>query len=358
MKKILFVASEPKSQGATECDEEHNFMQDLYQGSRFQNSFNISYCNHATVDRLIGRIKKLSPEYLHYCGHGNLDGEPMLLNNEGEYIPFKANVLKDILKRNERFECIVLCSCHSAELVEELKAFSENTIGFVGKVRNNDMHRFTQVFYGELFQMGSPFHAFLNTVDTIKANIQQGNHLIFRTKLNDFMEQSLNKRLSVAQAQKQALEENINVTDHLLQELENEISSTSQSYSVDFLNVIKTHPTPDELIWFSKAKDQIAIEISSLQFRRESKKDIDKFADELQILFLGVETALLYYQDHELIRANILSAIEDSGYPTTYYIESLEELKIFKLGFPITENFKVLFEKIIDISIETLSSIG
>jgi hypothetical protein len=356
MKKILFVASEPELLHSTGCSRDLNAIQNAQLGSNYEDLYKIIYCIDATIDNVIDFVERSSPELFHYCGHGNIDGEPILRNHDGHIIPFRSNILADILQRTSDFECMVFCSCNSAELINGLKRFSENTIGFTGEVVNSDMHRFASVFYGELFKIGSPFHAYLNTVDRIRANIQQGNQLIFTTKLNDFMEQSLNKRLTVAQAEQLAVEQNVILTDNLLQVIGDNIATAEKSYNSDFINVVKTHPAPDEMIWFAKTKDYYASEIAQLVFRKKTKDEIEELAQELEILFLALETSLLYYQDHNRIKTNILQSISGSECPDTLYIEALEELKIYKFGRKFTDNFDKLFTRTIDLCIAIIGS--
>jgi len=333
----------------TQCGLEHQKLLSAKTKARFNEDFSLNFWQDTTSDSLIKMLKDLNPQYVHYCGHGNADGEFIVRGHKGRTVSFRANTLAKYLRQNPRLECVIFCSCNSANLVEEIKAFSNYAIGFTGEVDNLDMHQFTEDFYEELFQLGSPFNALLNTIDKIKERRQLGNSIILRTKLNHIMERTLYERLSAAQANAIAVENEIQLTDRLLEQAEGGLASAGQAYSVDFKKVMVTHPTPDEVIWFSSAKDQLALEAAKVLYRKKNSVEIEDFANELKILYLSVETALVYFQENETIRENFISAIDGSEYPIADFINALDELKYLDFGFNPSENFKTLYERTIEL---------
>ncbi len=349
MKNILFVASEPQNLHSTECSSEHKHLLDALINANLKDDFSIKYLDHVTSDELIDKIRKIAPEYIHYCGHGNIDGEMQVSKPDGIAHSFRSDMLVKFLRGNHRLECIILCSCNSENLVEEIKSVSNYVIGFRGNVRNSDMHLFTTDFYSELFEVGSPLHAYLNTIDKIKSRKQQGNYLIFRTKLNYVMESVLNKELSIAQAKEFALREEIVLSDQLLSVANHNIEGMEEAYSQDFLEVMKTHPTPSEVIWFSSNKDALANKVAATLYRRKSREEIEDFAEEIKLLYFAFEIVLVYYEDEAGAVDNFKIAVEE--YPAKDYIDALEELKHIKFGVNRSENFNILYSKSIEYSL-------
>lgn len=355
MKRILFVASEPKNIPTTECSAEYKVLNYEWKNSRLKDEYAVIFQEDLTSDELIDSIKKIAPEYIHYCGHGNADGELQVQYSDGVAHRLKSDLLVKFLRRNQRLECIVFCSCNSEDIVEEVKAVCNYAIGFRGNVHNSDMHRFTAEFYNELFEVGSPLHAYLNTIDRIRARIQQGNILIFRTKLNYVMESVLKKELSIAQAKALAAEEEMNLSDQLLSIAERDIEELSGAYSDDFFEVMKTHPAPSEVIWFSSNKDALAAEVAARLYRGRDQQEIDDFIEEIKLLYFAFETVLVYYENEDVAVENFKNAIGE--YPISDYIGALSELRHVQFTVFKSKDFEVLYEKSINYSISIVSKL-
>jgi hypothetical protein len=343
MKNILFVASEPKNLHATQCLDEHDHLQETRINAPLREGFGVTYLPNVTSDKMIKYLRKISPEFVHYCGHGNKEGEIQVSQEDGKARRFNTDILIRCLQRNHRLECVVFCSCNSAELLKELVEVSNYAIGFKGNVTHSDMHQFTSDFYEELFNVGSTYHAYLNTIDRIYQRGQQGNYLILKSKLKFVMKNALNDDLSAAQANLQLVEKEISITDQAIHEVGQSIEIETGAYSREFYEVIEHHPAGKEVIWFSNNRDLLASKVASTLYRGKKTDEIESFTEEVKLLYLGFEAILLYYENNA--EAIEIFKIALGACPIQDYIQAIHQLEHVDITVAKSKDFELLFSK-------------
>jgi len=355
MKTILFVASEPEILDPTKCSMEHKHMQRVKLDTRFGEDYSVTYWDSVTPDDLLQLLKRC-PNYIHYCGHGNKEGEAQVTRADGTVVSVSPEILAKYLRRNKKLECVVLCSCNSAILVEQIKGSSNCSIGFIGNVNNDDMHQFTADFYSELFTVGSPLHAYLNMIDKIRIRKPQGNFLIFRTKLNQVMESVLNKELTIAQATALEFRQDIGLTDDLLAAAQESMDTLEKGYELDLIRVMKTHPAPREVIWFNHAKEALAVEVAKILFRDKAESDIFEYAEEIKVLYFAFSYVLAFYEDEDGA-IETFEGVLGTDYSTQDYINAISELRHIEFGCERSPAFDILFDKSITHSISIITNL-
>ncbi len=348
MSKIFFIASEPSMHPKIKCYEEYHKIIALKDTTRFGRKFNIEYYPHVTTDLLIDILKRDS-SFLHYCGHGNIDGEFMIYGEEDKIVPFRSNQLAHLLKQNNRMECIVLCGCNSSVISEELKLYSNYVIAFEGKVKTVSMHWFVENFYKAYFNTNSVYVAYSDIFEKMKARVMHNEKIVLKTKKNYFMEQVLQKKLSVAQAKALAIEQGIEIDRILLEGLGLLHKNALGEYNADFQKIIQSHPTPGEMIWFSNSRDLLALEVAEKIFSFKEEKVIERFAKELKLLFLAVETGLLKFPDKDLVKTNAKLAVKGSKYKAQELISALEGLENAKFGVEKSKDFTFIMNEVLGI---------
>jgi hypothetical protein len=358
MKRILFVGSEPKDLPTTECISEYDDLQEVHAQSSLKQDFTVEYLPRVSADKLIKRMRKIPPHYIHYCGHGNADGVIQVSRTEdGTSHSFGSEELARFLRRNYRLECVVFCSCHSEHLIEDLQDVSNYLFGFRGKVDNETMRIFTREFYTELFEVGSTYHAYLNMVDNMRAKTQRGNYLIFKSKVtNDMKKASLIENKSVAEAKALDLGKGITSTDNRLSAINQEIEDTTGAYTLEFYKMMETHPAADGVIWFSNNKDALAVQFAYDLYQGKSEREIEEFVEDLKLLFFGFEALLLYYED-ETAAIEIFEAVLSSECPPQDYLSALEKLNHVEFSIARSENFQLLYPKAIATSRTILTNL-
>ncbi len=353
MKRILFIASEPKASKPVQCDEEYNLILQSRRNKRFGNHYFIEKLDRARGDDIVGYLKE-NPHYIHYCGHGDSEGDLEIERDDGSTFSFNPGLLREYLGKNKNLECIILCSCNSSELVEEIKHQTKYAIGFIGIVNDKDMHEFAAKFYSELFAVASPLHAYLNTTDLIKAVDKQGIQPIFRSKLNYIMEaRILQKDLRVAKKELKKYRTDLEFAERMIARINASKEDVVEESLGIFHKLMKTHPTPNEVIWFYSAKDSLAQEIAQEIFYDKPENQKDDLEFDLKMLFNAFEGVLISMDRKQEAVPYILEA--KGEFSVEIYLEAFNKLNTKEFESGKSPDFEALMESSIKFIKETLA---
>jgi|GEM_PF-3050714 len=346
MKRILFVGSEPKDLPTTECFSEYDDLKEVHINSPLRDRYAIEYLPKPSADKLIRHMRKISPQYIHYCGHGNADGALQVIRPEDDTShSFGTEELAKFLRRNQRLECVVFCSCHSEHLIEDLYDVCNYLFGFRGEVNNDTMRMFTKEFYSELFEVDSTYHAYLNMVDNMRAKIKQGNYLIFKSKVtNNMRKEVLYEAKAIAETEAMQLSEDIASANTRLSAFNQEMEDSIGAYTIEFYQMMETHPAADGVVWFSNNKDALAVQIAYALYRDRSEREREEFTEDIKLLYFGFEALLLYYENEESA-LEIFNTLLSSECPAKDYLRALEELNYVHFTIALSDNFKLLYAK-------------
>ncbi len=113
--------------------------------------------------RVLDELSSADPTFLHIAGHGRgtssaggrelvVDGDSsegglFFLNSEGEGHLMTNSDFIALTRDLRRLRCVVLTTCHSAELAKELDASGKLAIGFVGPLNDTAGRDFAQTFW-------------------------------------------------------------------------------------------------------------------------------------------------------------------------------------------------------------------
>lgn len=347
-KKILFIASEPTGVPKTHCDKDLKQISALKMSEGFGDKFEIIPWPALKADEIV-EILDFSPDYVHYCGHGNRWGEIQTEKKRNQVISFDTEIFRDYLGRYKKAECVILCSCFSKKLADKLMDSAEYTIAFEGKVSNENMHVFTNEFYKQLFKVGSPLHAYLKVTDKMKSICQQEVHLVFKSKLTYVMESKLlqlKNELSLEKADLDRFKADIKFAEMMLERLTSDKAKGEEKNFSLFQKLIKTHPTPNEVIWFATVKDMLAENIAKEVLLGKSDKEINKLFFELRMLFLVFEGILVAYDSKELTKDNFRKLTQ--SFDADIYINAFDRLQHVKFECGKSRNFEDLFQLSLD----------
>lgn len=129
MKKILFVASSPDDQDYLNAGIEQRKIDEMLKSSTLRASFELISKPGAKLDTLTRELMQNNPEFVHFSGHGDIDGIAMEEDNgQTQYIPSIA--LENLFKLFEgKIHCVFLSACYSAK---QAKAISKSHIYVIG----------------------------------------------------------------------------------------------------------------------------------------------------------------------------------------------------------------------------------
>ena len=346
-KTILFLASELPLKDAipAKCNELCKTIEALIKEKQSDDFYRIRKLDQPTGDELVSRIED-RPEYIHYCGHGGVDGAFKLLDEDGVPYSFDVGLLADSLERNNRLECLFLGSCNSDLLVEKLKLYAEYCIGFQSKPDPDWVIKFYKTFYAYFFEHDSAFEAFLKTRKHLQVNKTKtaGAQAIIRTKNNYIMELiALNQQSLVEKAMVSELDLSIATQRKKLLELEGE------AFSI-FEKLVLEHPFPLEVFWFYTAKEKLSHDIAKKVKFNSSSEEVEFFAERLFMAFEILEKVLVAFEERreskKIFRWVLKGQAKNDFVNAFYLLEKNNEVQ------KLPKDFQVLFSESIQYAID------
>jgi hypothetical protein len=345
MKTILFIASEPNHLSSPDCNNLYKKLDKKLQISGRSGEFIIKTWFQPDGRELIEQLET-SPNYLHYCGHGNDTGNLVVENRDGNTHVFNQETLKKYLNSNPNLNFLFFGSCNSSELVNDLKKTANYSIGFKGTVKSFEIEFFAEQFYEELFRHGSILHAYLNTFDKIKESKSSRLQPIFRSNLNYIMEAILikNQELRSAKEQYEAYRSEIEYC-------ENQREQLSEDTRTIFDQLLLENPFAREIFIFKEGKEKIAREITKTVLLNKDKDYLEKFQNRFQ-WFLDIFADILVAFDNGKYSKKSIKLVT-KNVDKEDFKRALLLLKNVNLGNQTNREFSYLFENRIDFILQS-----
>ncbi len=148
---ILFLGVMPSDTGQLAMHREAQEIGQRLRSADLRGAFRLEQQWEVRADQLPGLIMRFKPQILHFCGHGQRDGELTFLDSLGfANTVDKTSIAKLFELLAETIECVVLNACFSAVQAELLAAHVDAVIGLSQEVENSDAIAFAAAFYEAL----------------------------------------------------------------------------------------------------------------------------------------------------------------------------------------------------------------
>jgi|GEM_PF-6715136 len=154
---ILFLAADPSDSARINLGREAREISDRLHSARVENSFNLIQEWAVRPDDLIRLVLLHRPQVVHFCGHGNRNGELVLEADDGlgQAIPQLAlgrlfqviNTPDGFSDRSSVVRCVILNACYGEEQARAIAQHVDCAIGIAGLVHDRTTIAFTAGFY-------------------------------------------------------------------------------------------------------------------------------------------------------------------------------------------------------------------
>jgi hypothetical protein len=147
---VLFLAARPSDTAALRLDVECREIGDAIRGARYQDRITFTSRWAVRPADLLQALNELSPEVLHFSGHGDADGLSFE-NDRGLSHPVSAEVLAQVVAAAGRsLRLVVLNACYSQPQAEALAAHVPCVVGSGDEISDQDATRYAAAFYRSL----------------------------------------------------------------------------------------------------------------------------------------------------------------------------------------------------------------
>lgn len=108
----------------------------------------MKYIPIVTKEVLLSKVISFQPHIVHFSAHGTRSGGLVIENDRGKPTEFPKDKIVELFEIHKgRIECIVLTSCHSQALVNDLSRFIDNVFCLGGVVTSKNANRYVTAFY-------------------------------------------------------------------------------------------------------------------------------------------------------------------------------------------------------------------
>lgn len=297
MEKLLYISSELFQGGFeyADCANQHQRIKNVFKEKEASEILRIDTQLQPDYNQILELLKS-NPDYVHYCGHGNNEGEFLYQNALNLVRSFGTESMKTYLGRNRNLKLLFVGSCHSSVLVEKLKLLADVSLGFVKTISPNEINEYAAVFYEELARTKEASKAYEFTNDRIKE----------RLKLQPFF---CTKKENMEAVKFDILELRENLTDlnvspdeisDIIAKIDSALNNINDCLSDNslFSSLINENDFKNEILLFGNMKKGLVAEIS--QKVSEGLTDTvykNKLKSCIRLLFDCFEDGLLVIED-------------------------------------------------------------
>lgn len=149
--RVLFLAADPTDYDELELGKEATLVEDALGARRVRDRVRVDTLWAVTADALIRGLLRYKPHVLHYVGHGNERGEPVLRGPDGQGVPVTERALARLLRNaGGSLQVIVLNACYTAAVAQELVDEVPVVVGMRHAVLDTAALAFAEFFYRAL----------------------------------------------------------------------------------------------------------------------------------------------------------------------------------------------------------------
>ena len=151
MKKILFIAANPKDTARLRLDEEFREIEDGLNRSIHREEFRLHQKWAVRLKDLRRAMFEVNPCVIHFSGHGEREGL-MLEDDDGKAVLVNADALSDLFRiQAGRIECVLLNACYSAGQAEAINAHVKYVVAMKNAIPDRAAREFAVGFYDALW---------------------------------------------------------------------------------------------------------------------------------------------------------------------------------------------------------------
>jgi hypothetical protein len=159
--KILYLAANPRDTSHLRLQEEARDLQERIRLGPHREDFEVIHCLAVRPRDLLRGLQEVQPHIIHFSGHGNLDKQVVLQDDEGKSCPAAPEDLAglaELFKTN--LKVALMSCCYGRPQAEALNRVLDFTIGMDEPISDKGAVSFSAAFYQVLASGGSVKQAF------------------------------------------------------------------------------------------------------------------------------------------------------------------------------------------------------
>lgn len=151
-KTVLVLASSPTNEARLRLDKEVREIDEGLRRSQQREKFTLQQRWAVRPDDLRRALLDLSPQIIHFCGHGSGEDGLVLEDDAGRAQLVPTEALVNLFKRfaTRGLECVVLNACYSEIQADAIAAHIDYVVGMDSSIGDNAAIKFAVGFYDEL----------------------------------------------------------------------------------------------------------------------------------------------------------------------------------------------------------------
>lgn len=148
---LLVTANAAHSYPHLALESEQRAILDALARARLRDRYDLRISPAITFPRLIHDLDDQAPRFVHFGGHGDLDGALILRTDTGENHTVKVDELRQLFAMQRvRPELVVFATCFSRDLAAAVAPHVGHAIGFTGPLDDRVAPVFSAVLYERL----------------------------------------------------------------------------------------------------------------------------------------------------------------------------------------------------------------
>ncbi len=149
--KILFLASEPSDYSRLRLGEEQREIEQQLRLSNLQERFDFHAKSAVRSGDVSQALLDISPQIVHFSGHGSSDGKLYLEDRNGKSQPIESSTLADLFRLvSNSVNCVILNACYSDIQAKSIAQHIKFVIGMNQEIRDEAAIAFAVGFYQAL----------------------------------------------------------------------------------------------------------------------------------------------------------------------------------------------------------------
>jgi diguanylate cyclase (GGDEF)-like protein len=146
--KILFLAANPRDTSSLQIDEEIRAISNKLSASEFRECFDIFSAWAVRADDLLQVLNQYKPHIVHFSGHGNEQGEIILVGRNGISKPVPKQAFTSLFKAlKDNIKLVIINSCNSSVQAEAISDVIDCVIGMNTTIGDQAAITFSASFY-------------------------------------------------------------------------------------------------------------------------------------------------------------------------------------------------------------------
>ena len=142
------MAANPYDTAHLKLDEEVRTITNKIRAAEYRDSLELISAWAVRPDDLLQLLNEHKPNIVHFSGHGNSNGELVLLDSRGIAKPVSTEAIKSLFKTlKDNVKIVFLNACYSKEQAEAITSVIDCAIGMNEAIGDNAAITFAASFY-------------------------------------------------------------------------------------------------------------------------------------------------------------------------------------------------------------------